>query len=279
MGRLRPIRLFMIRVFVFTCLIVLFGQQELSAHPGSHEALKHFNAQIEQHPRQQSLYIQRGIVYSNDGQYPKAQADFQRASELGNPILVGFDFGVLQYRMGDFDAARRYFDSYLKQFPNHAPALEYRARLLRDAGDLEASVADFRRVFELQEHPNPGHYISAARMLQSKGPDGIKEALVLLDQGNQKLGITPQLQYYAIELELQAKQPQKAVERMRQLEPILGESPDWKVNMGELMFQVGEPERAATLLDTASLQLDTLRNTPARMLLRERVDLLRATMR
>ena len=276
MGRLRPIRLFMTRVFVLTCLIVLFGQQELSAHPGAHAALEHFSRQIEEHPRQQSLYIQRGIVYSNDGQYPLAEADFQRAAELGDPILVGFDFGVLYYRMGDFDRARRYFNGFLKRFPNHAPCLEYRARLLRDAGDYEASVADFRQVFELQERPNPGHYISAAKMLQSKGTDGIDQALVLLDHGNKKLGLTPQLQQHAIQLELLRKRPEEAVKRMRDLEPILGESPDWKVDMGELLLQVGKTEQAAALLNAASLQLDTLRKTPARLKMRERINRLRA---
>lgn len=266
------------RVFVLTCLMVLFGQQELSAHPGAHEALEHFSRQIDENPRQQSLYIQRGIVYSNDGQYPQAQEDFQRAAELGDPVLVGFDFGVLHYRMGELDTARRYFDGFLQRFPNHAPGLEYRARLSRDAGDYETSVADFRRVFELQDRPNPGHYISAAEMLQSTGIDGIDQALVILDQGNGKLGMTPQLQHYAIQLELRRKRPEKAVERMRELEPMLGESPDWKVDMGELMLKVGQPEQAAALLDGASLQLDTLRNTPARLEIRERIDRLRATV-
>ena len=148
--------------------------------------------------------------------------------------------------------------------------------MFRDAGDYEASVADFRRVFELQDQPNPGHYISAAEMLQSKSTAGIDQALVILDQGNKKLGMTPQLQQYAIQLELCRKRPENALERMRELEPMLGESPDWKVGMAELTLQVGQAERAATLLDEALLQLDTLRKTPARLELRERIDRLRA---
>jgi tetratricopeptide (TPR) repeat protein len=266
------------RSLVLICLIALFGPQELYAHAGAHELLEHFSRQIEEKPREQSLYIQRGNVYSSEGQYPQAQADFQRAAELGDPILVGFDFGVLFYRMGDFATARRYFDGFLRRFPNHARCLEYRARLLRDSGDSKAAVADFRRVFELQERPNPGHYISAAKMLQSTGTDGIDQALVIIDQGNTKLGITPQLQHYAIQLELRRKRPDKAVERMRGLQPMLGESPDWKVGMGELMLQVGQPEQAGALLDAALLQLDTLRKTPARLELREKIHRLSATV-
>ena len=277
MGRLRPILFLMKHNFVFVFLLILFIQQEGYAHPGAHAILEHFSREIELNPGEQSLYIQRGIAYSNDGQYPEAQADFERAEALGDPVVVGFDFGVLFYRMGEFDRARGYFNRFLKQFPDHAAGLEYRARLERDAGNYPAAVVDFKRMFELQAQPNPGHYISVADMLQSTGPDGIDEALEIIDQGNKKLGITPQLQQRAIELELRQKRPGKAVERMRALQPILGESPDWKVGMAELLLQVGQAEQASALVDAASLQLDTLRKTPARLALRDRISRLLAT--
>lgn len=284
MGRKRPIRTFgraiinSVRVITLSLVALLSGPGLLSAHPGADAALAYFTRQILARPGEQSLYIERGITYSNDGQYPQARADFERAEQLGKPVVVAFDFGVLHYRMGDFEAARRSFDEFLRQFPNHAPCLEYRARLSRDAGDYAAAVADFKRVFELVERPNPGHYISVAEMLRSGGPAGIDEALVILDEGNRKLGITPQLQRYAIELELARMQPAKAVERLRALEPMLGESPDWKVDMAELLLQMGQTEQAVALLDTASLQLDGLRKTPARMVLRDRIELLRPTV-
>ncbi len=271
----------MLRVLVIApaCLIFTLVSGGLYAHPAAHEALAHFSRQLDERPRDQSLYIQRGIVYSNDGQYPQAQADFQRAAELGDPVLVAFDFGVLEYRRGSLDIARRHFDAFLGRFPNHVPCLEYRARVLRDAGDYEAAVADFRRVFELHDQPNPGHFISTAQMLQSRDQQGIAQALAILDQGNQQLGLTPQLQRYAIQLELRRNQPDNAVARMLELESMLGASPDWKVDMAGLVLRVGKPEQAIALLDEASLQLDTLRSTPARLQLRERIDLMRATMR
>lgn len=271
MGRLRPIILRMKPTTCFLCLLFLWPSVSL-AHPGAHEALEHFGKQIQLNPQQQSLYIQRGIVYSNDGQYQLAQLDFERAAELGEPVLVSFDFGVLYYRMADFDRARQYFDQFLVRFPNHAACLEYRARLSRDSGDFDRAIADFRRVFELQENPNPGHYISAAQMLQTMPPDGTEQALAILDQANEKLGITPQIQKYAITLELQRKRPEKAIERMLALEPILGAGPEWKVDLAELLLATGKEREANELLATASLQLDNLRRTPAREQLRGRID-------
>jgi tetratricopeptide (TPR) repeat protein len=252
------------RVVILIGIVFFPGVQETLAHPGVDEALGYFARQIEQSPRDQALYVQRGIVYSNDGQYEKAEADFSRATALGDPVLVSFDLGVLHYRMGDFATARRYFDAYLQRFPDHAACLEYRARLSRDAGDHDGAIADFRRVLALEARPNPGNYISLAEMLDSRGDAGIAEALDVLDQANAKLGLTPQIQRKAVALELRRNQPERAIERMRALEPMLGASPDWKVEMGELLLITGRREEAMHYFRLAVDQLDGLRLTPAR---------------
>ena len=265
------------RANIFVLLLAL-QHLPLLAHPGAHASIAHYSQMIEQQPDNYGLYVQRGIAYSNDGQYPAALADLNLVAERGDPVLVSFDLGVLHYRMGEFGAARKYFDTYLHKFPDHAPCLEYRARLLRDQGAFEASVADFKRVFALQERPNPGHYVSVAEMISSQGEQGIAPALDLLDSGNAKLGLTPQLQQHAIQLELRRKRADLAVERMRALEPMLGNSPEWKVEMAELYIQTGQTEQANSLLHGAVRQLESLRRTPARIELRERVTLLEASL-
>lgn len=247
------------------------------AHPGASAAIDHFNHQIEHNPQDQALHIQRGIAYSSDGQYDKALADLERAKRLGNPLAVKFDLGVLHYRRGELKTAKVYFDEYLAAFPNHSACLEYRARLLRDMGDRDGAVKDFLRVFELQKNPNPGHYISVADMLEASGDGGHERALAALDSGIEKLGLAPQLQQYAIRLELARNRTDLAIQRQQTLEPALGKSPDWKVEMAELLLQNNQQDLARTLLKEASIQLDTLRKTPARQALRERIALLEAS--
>lgn len=272
MGRTRPIQRPTNRALsaLALALVFLFAHQDIRAHPGVDEALRHYDRLIEQSPRDQALYVQRGIVYSNDGQYAEALADFRRAEELGDPLRVSFDLGVLHYRMGDFPAARRYFDAWLQRFPDHAPGLEYRARLRRDAGDHDGAIADFKRVFALVPRPNPGDYLTVAQMLESRGEAGLVEALGVLDQANAKLGITPQVQRKAIALELRLGQPDRAIERLRALEPTLGDSPDWKVEMGELLLSAGRAEQAQAWFRKAADQLEGLRPTPARQQLMRR---------
>ena len=140
-------------------------------------------------------------------------------------------------------------------------------------------MADFRRVFELQDRPNPGHYISVAEMLASTGDVGVQQALDLLDAGNEKLGLTPQLQFYAIRLETGRGRPDLAVQRMLALEVMLGESPDWKVAMAELYYDNRQVAPASKLLAAAEQQLLELRRTPARIALKARIFELRERIR
>jgi hypothetical protein len=83
--------------------------------------------------------------------------------------------------------------------------------------------------------------------------------------------ITPQVQRKAIALELRLGQPDRAIERLRALEPTLGNSPDWKVEMGELLLSAGRGEQAQAWFRKAADQLQGLRPTPARQQLMRRV--------
>ena len=247
--------------------------QSTSAHPGASATIDHYSHQIEQDANNQRLYILRGIAYSNDGRYEDALADLKQAEKLGDPVLVSCDLGVLHYRKGEFEAALTYLDRYLDRYParGRVYCLEYRARARRDSGDHAGAIRDFRRVIELEPRPNPGLYVSVATMLAESGETGIDEALQILDAGIAKLGLNPQLQHHAIDLELARQRPDRALARGEALRPILGDSPKWKVDMAELYLLDGESTQADGMLKDAKAQLQGLRKTPARLKLLERI--------
>ena len=244
-----------------------------SAHPGASTTIEHYSHQIEHDPKDQTLYIKRGIAYSNDGLYDEALADFEQAEKLGEPTLVSCDRGVLHYRRGELESALGHLDKYLERYParSRLVCLEYRARALRDSGDHAGAIRDFRHVIELEPRPNPSHYISVATMLAASGESGVEGALAILDAGIEKLGLNPQLQHRAIELELAHQRPDRALERGDALRAILGESPEWKADMAELYLANGAKPEARRMLEDAKSQLDGLRKTPARLQLRERI--------
>jgi hypothetical protein len=56
---------------------------------------------------------------------------------------------------------------------------------------------------------------------------------------------------------------------------VLDDSPEWKVDMAELLLFSGRDEEAAALLESASVQLANLRATAARRALQGRIEMLR----
>ncbi len=264
-------------LFLTLCLVQFLLPSSVGySHPGAHAKLAYLSHQLEQHPNDQALYIRRGATYSNDGQFALALADFRHAETLGRPLAVAFELGVLHYRQGKFEQARGYFDRWLVHSPKHTAALQYRARLLRDLGDYDASLADYRALFNRQRGSDPGNYIAAAKMLVEQGDAGVAAAIDILDEGIQQIGLTPPLQRYAIALELQRRQTANAIARLGSLKAILGQSPDWETDMGELLLLDGNKDRAQALFDAATTQLAQLRKTPARQKLLEKIQRLQA---
>lgn len=238
------------------------------AHPGQHDQLEQINRHIEEAPAEQALYIQRGVVYSESGEYDRALADYHRAQTLGPPVLVSFELGVLRYRQGEYQRASDHLERYLQRFPDYAPAYEYLARIARDAGDPDTAIAHFETYFRLQERPNPGLYLSAAKIMEETGRP--EQALAMLDQGLAKLGVIPQLQRQAIRLELFRQRPDLAIARLETLRDMLRDNPQWKLDMAELLWIAERREEAIELLGAARSELLVLRPTPARTAAQQR---------
>jgi tetratricopeptide (TPR) repeat protein len=266
------------RALLLLGALALIDPVVASAHAGAEHDIEILSKSIEARPLEARLYIERGSVYSDDGQLDRALSDLKRAESLGDPLAVAHSQGVLHYRRKEFEAARGYLDTFLARFPQHTPSLEYRARVLRELGLHEAALADLNAYLALQKQPNPGVYVAAAETAKQIEGAGIPEALAILDRGMRQLGTIPQLQQPAIELELERHAIDKAIERLQSLEPSRGVSPDWKVDMGELQLLAGRPEQAERLFESASQQIDTLRKTTARRQVQIRIDELRAKM-
>jgi tetratricopeptide (TPR) repeat protein len=248
----------------FLCVLALSAlATSAGAHPGMHETVEALSKQIEEAPGNQTLYIERGIAYSEDRLLGPARADFRKAETLGDPVLVAFDLGVLHYRAGDYEQARASLTRYLARFPGHARALEYRARAAREAGDARAAIADFEAVFALRDDVNPGSYLSAAELLRELPDGGVDAALAQLDRGMEKLGVIPQLQQRAIALERERQDLDAALARHGTLAAALARSPSWRVERAELLLELGRPEEAAQELEEASAALAARRPTPA----------------
>jgi len=251
-------------------LVLFLGQPDLAwGHPAESERIAILTARIEARPGDPALYIDRGSAYSHDGEYALAMKDLQQAAQLADPVSVAYELGLLHFRQGQLDEAKSEFDRFLARFPNHASALEQRARLHAKRGDAIAAVSDYDRFFVVTARPNPGSFLSAAKLFADDEDSAL--ALEMLDRGIERLGVIPQLQQYAIVLELQADRPDQALARLGTLEAVMGEAPEWHAQMAELLIRMDRPRLAREHLSNATKALGEMRETPARMRLASRI--------
>lgn len=252
-------------VLLCSCLLATMATH---AHPGPHDQLAHVDRIIAEQPDEQSGYIKRAAIHSEAGEFELADADFNRAEALGPAAQVALERGIHFYRSGEPERAIEYLSRYIKQFPQDPSAYEYRARVARDLGDRQQAVADLRTYFSLQEQPNPGNYLAASDMFtQLQEP---AQALAMLDEGLETLGLIPQLQRRAITLELAQNNLGGAIARLETLRTPLHESAAWKLEMAELLAQGNRSDEAAALVEAALTQLSHLRPTPANIELQQR---------
>jgi tetratricopeptide (TPR) repeat protein len=244
--------------FPAACLVVLLALacvDFVQADAGVDVRIESLSQRIEQSPGNQALYLQRSLAYAENNEPDRALQDILIAESVGNPVDAAFTHGVLLFDRGEYTAARPYFDRYLKAYPRHRRTLDYRARLLRDIGENRAALADYESLIELSDSLDPGYYLATARLMASLSDRGADEALALLDRRMAQRGPVSPLQRYAIMLEKNRAHYSSAIERMTALDQRLKATPQWKVEIAELLMLDQRPEEASFYLSVAQEQL------------------------
>lgn len=249
---------------VISCLLLPWVSPAVLGDAAIENQLRELDARIQAYPDEQEWRIRRARAYTDAGRYDAAMEDIRAAQALGDPAEAAYVYGVLLYHRGDLEAAREQFDRYLSVYPGHRASLDYRARLLRDAGDYERALADYQRLFSLSDDLDPGYYIAAANMLAALPDRGTDEALAMLDTRMETIGPVTSLQRHAIGLEKDRGNYPAAISRLAMLDERLRATPEWQVEMAQLLLLAGRPEEALPYILVAEEQLGSLRQTGAR---------------
>ena len=242
----------------------LISSGAVQAHAGDHRTIAELNAIIKGSPGEASLLIVRGALHSRSGQWGEAERDLSLAEALGNKDAVAFEFGQLYYRRGEYEKALGYIETYIGAYPTHPAAFLLRARAAGEAEQFDIAIESYRTYFDLSPGPQPGEYLVAARLLASTQPAGINSALALLDGGIRKLGLNPQLQRYAMALELRRGDTSSALDRWYSLGDQLGRTPEWAITLARVLILAGRVDEAGLVIREAKARLISLRQTPAR---------------
>ena len=244
-------------------LFAMVSPASAEAHGAVHEQIDALTAQISQAPRNAGLYVMRGELLSEHGDWEAALSDFHRAGQL-NPGLSIIDLarGKTLFQAGQLSSAKQALDRYLIRQPHHTDALISRARVHAQLGQLEAGVADYTRAIDdlaRLGHPNPDYYFQRARLVAARGRSFVPEALRGLDEGLVALGPLATLQLYAIELELTIGRTEAALARLDSIATQQSHRPEaWLTRRGEILEQGGRARDARAAYEKALAAIDAL---------------------
>ncbi len=240
------------------------------AHPGDSHSIAELNSLIAEFPGEQSLYVARGAFHTNSHQWNNAKWDLQQAQELGDGKEVAFELGRLYYHTGDYLKAQASFQVYLSRYPRYAPAYFLLARSARELSQFEFAIESYLKYLEISSRPQPSEYVEAAQAFVTIG--NVRQALQVLDKGIKQLGLNPQLQRYAMELEVKRNEPHLALDRWYSLEDQLGKTPRWTMTLGTLLISINRVEEARLALRKAKDQLSKRKSTAAMQVLQRELN-------
>lgn len=229
------------------------------AHPTSDERLIVLNRQIADEPRNAMLYLARGHVLRDVGDWDGALADYERAERHAPGLdLINLARGQLFLESGRSAEAEPLLHRFLSSQPKHAEARVARARALARLGRGREAAADYTRAIIGMQAPNVDTYLERAEALLDAGAVG--EALRGLDEGLAALGPLTVLQRRALEIEIGRTHYDAALAR---LEILVEHSPlreRWLMRRGEVLELAGRPEHARAAYDEA---VATIESRPA----------------
>lgn len=257
---MRPL-LFLLAVFA---LSVLISGRTVQAHAGDQRSIAEMDTIIKENLVDQSLLVARGALYSRSGQWEKAKRDLSLAEAVGKKHNVAFEFAQFYYRLGEYEKALGYIDTYISVYPTRPAAFLLRARVASEAQQFRIANESYQTYFRLSANPQPGEYLAAAQLLGSTNLEGINSALALLDTGISTLGLNPQLQRYAMLLELRRDDTNGALSRWYSLKGQLGGTPEWAITLARVLILADRLDEAMLVVQGAKVRLTTLRQTPAR---------------
>jgi len=253
-----------ILVAVSLAAVLLYGTTA-SAHPGDHHSVEELDALLIDNPTEASLLIARGALHTRLGHWDEAEQDLLQAQDASDEATVAFELANLYYRTGSYRKSLAYINHFIDANPQYPPAFLLRARTAEASQQIDTAINSYRTYLDIAQAPHPGDYLASAELLASTGTEGIVGAIELLDAGIKKIGLTPQLQRYAMQLELKREQKENAITRWQSLEDQLGNTLQYKITLARLLILANKINEAKTILVLAKLQLSNMRSTPARI--------------
>ncbi|WP_164844088.1 tetratricopeptide repeat protein [Croceicoccus ponticola] len=194
---------------------------DIALYRGDMDAAERFYA-IAEGTSASSTAFRRAALARSQGRFDAAMALFAKAARDGggtplSQARIALQLGITESARGRYDAARNWYDSALRLFPDYPLARLYRAETFALAGDTKTAIAEMEAVARREQWPDA---MDALAMLYRTQGDRVRSRQWSARAGalwQQRLQLAPSAaRAHAAEHELVFGDPQRALALARQ---------------------------------------------------------------
>ena len=220
------------------------------------EQVQAISLKIRKNPKRADLYFQRAELYRADRHWKQAEQDYLQAKKLAPKMAVAdLGLGLLYLSTNHLNESKNALDRFLMQHPENAEARVARGHVFQKLSQPLAAVEDYSKALSLR--PDPEIYIERGKLLAQQHQ--LEDALNGLNEGIDRLGPIVTLELYAIDLELQLKRYEAALERVDRIAEQSERKETWLARKGEILLMASRTEDAQK---SYLLALDAIEHLP-----------------
>jgi|GEM_PF-2783990 len=219
---------------------VLASSCTLLAHPGTDVAIIDLTALIASTPNSADLYVRRASCYVEHQRWSEAAADLAQA-EIIAPQHPDLALARAEYFLARDDpvASISALESHIASRPLDPAARVIRARAYARNRDARSALADFQIALLHIPEPKPELWLEANALIAEP-----IAALLDLEAAIERLGPAPALEERALNLELQLKRTDAAVQRLILLSARAERPETYHQRRGDILTQAKRPAEA-----------------------------------
>ncbi|QXP79745.1 MULTISPECIES: tetratricopeptide repeat protein [Winogradskyella] len=180
-------------VFLFKIILSIVVFISLSTKASAHGDLTKQIAikthQISESPNNFKLYYERGLLYQQHVEYPKAMEDYLKSKTLGNTDnALQYRISELNYLSEDYPKALQNITSYLDITPTDVKAKKLEAQILFHLKSYQKSLSAYKYVMEHMVDLRPEDILEYTDIILAENNENYKVALEVIELGLKKLG-------------------------------------------------------------------------------------------
>ncbi|XMO86781.1 CDC27 family protein [Algibacter sp. AS12] len=173
----------------FLCVICLFSASCLYAHGSLTKRIKEKTVEIGKHPKNATLYFERGFLYQQHEEFNKAIRDYLKSEKLGNSSnILHYRKAQTYFKKNKFKQALEASNIYLERDSVDVKINKLHAQILIQLKDYQEALKYYGYFINNTIDINPDDVIEYSQIYLALNSKDYPKALEVIQSGLNKLG-------------------------------------------------------------------------------------------